>query len=184
MKIDNTSNRTKILAAASELMMKKGVKATSLTDIARKTGISKGTLYYYYPSKGDLVYDITENHFRLVTRNLINWIAAAEGKNNQEILQVAFATILGAETRTRLHLYLLQEAVLENETLRQRFQATYREWRRLIREQLDPLLTDSKRGEVLSFLILAALDGLVIQTVIAGEDIPLEKILEQLARLL
>ncbi len=181
---DNSDKRSHILDAASELMMEKGVKETSLTDIARKASMSKGTLYYYYQTKGDLVYDVTEKHFERVTRNLINWLNGAEGKSYQEILRVVFTTILGAETRTKLHLYLLQEAVLENEALHQRFQATYREWRALIREQLERLLQNHDRAENMSFLILAALDGFVIQTVVNGEQIPLDTILEDLARLM
>jgi len=46
-----------IEAASNELMTERGVTDTSLADIAGEVGISKGTLFYYYSSKNDLVYD-------------------------------------------------------------------------------------------------------------------------------
>ncbi|NLB53646.1 MAG: helix-turn-helix transcriptional regulator, partial [Syntrophomonadaceae bacterium] len=40
------------------LMAEKGIIKTSLADIAREVGISKGTLFYHFASKDDLVNDI------------------------------------------------------------------------------------------------------------------------------
>ena len=40
-----------ILSAATDLIIKQGVKNTSLADIAKASNISKGTLYYHYSSK-------------------------------------------------------------------------------------------------------------------------------------
>ncbi|MGG7060792.1 TetR/AcrR family transcriptional regulator, partial [Clostridium tertium] len=44
-----------ILLAATKLMTKNGIKNTSLADIAKAVDISKGTLYYHYSSKDDLI---------------------------------------------------------------------------------------------------------------------------------
>ena len=44
-----------ILSAATDLIIKQGVKNTSLADIAKASNISKGTLYYHYSSKNDLI---------------------------------------------------------------------------------------------------------------------------------
>jgi AcrR family transcriptional regulator len=43
-----------LLEAALELFVQKGFAATRAEEVARRAGVSKGTLYLYYPSKEDL----------------------------------------------------------------------------------------------------------------------------------
>lgn len=45
---------TELLAAALELFVEKGFAATRLDDVAARAGVSKGTVYLYYPSKEEL----------------------------------------------------------------------------------------------------------------------------------
>ena len=49
------ASQEKIRAAAMELFMKQGYYATSISDIAKKAGISKGLLYNYYKGKEELL---------------------------------------------------------------------------------------------------------------------------------
>src|SRR2546426_10620153 len=46
--------KAKVLTAAVELFGTDGYAATSLDDLARRVGIRKQTLLYYFPSKDDL----------------------------------------------------------------------------------------------------------------------------------
>jgi AcrR family transcriptional regulator len=43
-----------LLSAALELFVERGFAATRLEDVARRAGVSKGTLYLYFDSKDDL----------------------------------------------------------------------------------------------------------------------------------
>src|SRR6218665_481252 len=43
-----------LLAAALALFVEKGFAATRSEEVARRAGVSKGTLYLYYPSKEEL----------------------------------------------------------------------------------------------------------------------------------
>lgn len=43
--------RTRILEAATELFSRHGMRKTSIQDIADKSGLAKGALYYYFESK-------------------------------------------------------------------------------------------------------------------------------------
>ena len=43
-----------LLASAIELFVERGFAATRLEDVARRAGVSKGTLYLYYANKEDL----------------------------------------------------------------------------------------------------------------------------------
>ena len=67
----NHSMKEKILLASIDLMRKNGIKNTSLADIAREVNISKGTLYYHYSSKDDIIFDIADNHLNIISKALL-----------------------------------------------------------------------------------------------------------------
>ena len=52
-----------LLAAALELFVEKGFAATRSEEIAARAGVSKGTLYLYYPSKEDLLKAVISEQF-------------------------------------------------------------------------------------------------------------------------
>lgn len=181
------NTRQVILQTANRLMMDQGINNTSLNDIAREAGISKGTLHYYYPSKDDLIYDIAQQHFSVVKSSVLRWNENVRGQTSfAEILRVVLSSFLEADTRNKLHLYLLQEAVVYNEHIRQRFQESYQEWRTLLKEELDlqseVLGFNESETRALSFIIVAFIDGLLIQRIVGGDIIPLDDIVEFLDR--
>ncbi|MCM3677376.1 MULTISPECIES: TetR/AcrR family transcriptional regulator [Peribacillus] len=60
------ASKEKIRAAAMELFMKQGYYATSISDIAKKAGISKGLLYNYYKGKEELLSEMVEARIKEV----------------------------------------------------------------------------------------------------------------------
>jgi Transcriptional regulator len=187
MNIDTESQlintRQSILDAASKLITQKGVKNTSLADISKEVGISKGTLYYYYSTKGDIIYDIADIHLIKITEELLSWIDNIEDDTAPDkIFKVVFQRILTAETRGKLHLYLISDAVTSNDPLKQRFKEKYKEWRIALENGLRKVL--KKRTvdyEILSHIILATLDGFTIQWMIGVEPIPIDGIAKLLS---
>lgn len=63
-----------ILSAATDLIIKQGVKNTSLADIAKASNISKGTLYYHYSSKNDLICAIANMHLEVITKAVLDCV--------------------------------------------------------------------------------------------------------------
>src|SRR6187549_74300 len=57
-----------LLDAALDLFVEKGFAATRSEEVAARAGVSKGTLYLYYPSKEDLLKAV-------VRHNVVNQIA-------------------------------------------------------------------------------------------------------------
>ena len=47
----DSNKKTKILDALEELLEKKSIEHISVSEIASKAGIGKGSIYYYFPSK-------------------------------------------------------------------------------------------------------------------------------------
>ncbi|MDP1092318.1 helix-turn-helix domain-containing protein, partial [Klebsiella pneumoniae] len=51
-------SRAAILDAAAACFMAKGYAASSIDDVARSRGSTKGLIYHHNPSKGDLFADV------------------------------------------------------------------------------------------------------------------------------
>src|SRR4249920_4155342 len=62
-----------LLDAALELFVEKGFAATRSDEVAVRAGVSKGTLYLYYPSKEELLKAV-------IQQNLSSRIAAGEAE--------------------------------------------------------------------------------------------------------
>ena len=60
-----------LLDAALDLFVERGFAATRSEDVAARAGVSKGTLYLYYPSKEELLKEV-------IRHNVINQIAEGE----------------------------------------------------------------------------------------------------------
>ena len=56
--IRSSKTRQHIYRVASNLFLEKGYEATTLKDIAEAADVSTGTLYRYFPSKGDFLVEI------------------------------------------------------------------------------------------------------------------------------
>ncbi len=170
------STQEKIIEAASKLMTEKGVTDTSLADIANEVGISKGTLFYYYSSKNDLVYDVAQRNLDLITADILSWMESIRGQvAPSEILKVAMERIVHADTRGKLHIYLLRDATSDAH-LKERFQATYLKWKQMIEDALKSVYGEDKADlDVQADIILSVIDGLTIQKVLGINDAPIER---------
>ncbi|AZV59884.1 TetR/AcrR family transcriptional regulator [Peribacillus frigoritolerans] len=60
------ASKEKIRATAMELFIKQGYYATSISDIAKQAGISKGLLYNYYKGKEELLSEMVEARIKEV----------------------------------------------------------------------------------------------------------------------
>ena len=59
------TKRDMILDAMQELMNESSGNAISVSDIARKAGIGKGSIYYYFPSKDDIMEAVIERSYSM-----------------------------------------------------------------------------------------------------------------------
>ena len=72
---DNT--RTAILTAAQLLFLKKGVSHTSLEQIARQAGVTRGAVYWHFQNKAHLFHEML-NQVRLPTEQMAKQISQCE----------------------------------------------------------------------------------------------------------
>lgn len=181
---DKTPNRMRIIDAAGKIMANKGIKQTTLADIAREAGISRGTLFYYYASKNDLIYDILEKHLSDLTDAIFASLPRSRGNTADlaSVLQNALTGLIQDENSARINLYLLQEAIIDGSDLKDRFAVKYQTWRELIASQIMRAfgVTDARRASALGTLMLAMIDGLTIQFLLAPRSVNFQEVAEQM----
>ncbi|HCY84928.1 MAG TPA: hypothetical protein DHV36_07305 [Desulfobacteraceae bacterium] len=166
-------NRAKILDAAGTMIGECGVDRTSLARVAEAAGLSKGTLYYYYASKNDLVFDIADRHMAQITTTLFDMIDADKDRSQpvtwERLLTAFFTTILTSEARSRLHLYLVREAVSGNAGLKERFQETYAQWFNMVDEAYDRMAGPKTDAAAKARFLVAVVDGFILQTLLEAD---------------
>ncbi|GAB2702972.1 MAG: TetR family transcriptional regulator [Alteromonas sp.] len=58
IKVDKHKKRRDIAGACTELLLEKGIKNLTITEIAKTAGIGKGTVYDYFSNKEEIVFEI------------------------------------------------------------------------------------------------------------------------------
>ena len=166
-----------ILSAATDLIIKQGVKNTSLADIAKASNISKGTLYYHYSSKNDLICAIADMHLEVITKAVLDCVhGIGTDDSSINMVNLIMEKISSIEGRGRIHMYLLCEAITENDTLKESIKVKYFEWRNTLKQEISKTVKYNKDAEALSFLLVSVVDGLVVQGLLKSETIPYENI--------
>lgn len=166
------ANREHILETASRLVREHGIEHTTLSDIAVASGISKGTLYYYYPTKGDLIFDIAERHMARMTERIFSRLHMSRpDQSPRTVLRLVLDTVMRSRSRGEIHVYLLQEAITQSPSLRKRFVEEYCNWRTIIEEGLNRILGDDEEHAIMAQVLLATLDGLILQRLVGVDAV-------------
>lgn len=74
---ENTGRANRILAAAADLIMHYGYDKTTVSDIAREAGVSKGAIYLHWSSKDDLFEALL---WREIWRYSADWLQRMEAE--------------------------------------------------------------------------------------------------------
>lgn len=76
----------RILDATAELVVRFGYDKTSVSDIAKAAGISKGAVYLHFDSKDDLLY-------RLILREMLNFIEEWKARMKADTSEKVFSSM-------------------------------------------------------------------------------------------
>jgi len=99
-----------IKSVSIDLFFKKGYFATSISDIARGSGIQKASIYYHYASKEDLLYHILKSTMDDLTTYLKDRLATVVGVERRMRKAV--------RSHVRFHLERQKENFIANSELR------------------------------------------------------------------
>lgn len=160
-----------ILDTATNLLEKKSFNELSLREISETSGISKGTLYYYYKNKDDIIFDINEMYLDKLWSDMIMWV---DDKNKDTSLPrlCKYVLLRGVDT-SNMRLHLILDCSFQNENLRKRLIERYNEFQTLIEKKLSERIGDD--AKIISWLLLLLIDGVNIQQYIGNDNLKMNE---------
>ena len=146
--------------------------------------LSKGTLYYYYSTKDELIVTITDDCLCHMTDILFSWV---DGLNREEALRPAlirlFESLMADEHNARLYCVLCAECASEDTPIRE-FMTEYKQkWRLML--ELGALKLQSRNAGILgerAELFFTLLSGHMLQTFGGMGSISIETLVDALMR--
>ncbi|TCZ81079.1 TetR/AcrR family transcriptional regulator [Paenibacillus albiflavus] len=157
--------KNEIIDASISLILDKGFSAFKLSSVAIKLGITKAALYWYFPTKEDLVENIA-NHIRISQLSFIRNIADSKITAKEKLYKL-LDSIEENKKSCMLPIKMLIEYYSEENFIKVEIQKGYREYV----EILSNILLEGKNNqefstiipeEELSRLLVSTIDGIVI----------------------
>ena len=119
-----TTRKGEILKAAQEVISRRGYQATSVADVLKAAGISRGTFYLYFDGIDALFYELVDAFIQELM-GCIRPVRQGQG-NPVEQLRDNLARIVDLLFENRdLTVILLREAIALNETVDQKLAVLY-----------------------------------------------------------
>lgn len=174
----NDNIREKILLAASELLKESTFGDISLAKIAAKADVSKGSVYYYYKTKSDILYDVADAHLAKMYEELERWVGD-ENKDTSLPRLIKYLIERGVSGSGRsLRLNLTTDATNGDEIIRSKLIGRYKlfceEIGQLVFERLpnkSKKYTEEQQKNFFGMLMIILIDGLMIQSLLDNPSI-------------
>ncbi len=175
MKIDM---RNEILKSLESLISVSGVNSISLKDIAKTCNISKGTLYYYYKTKDEIIFDVIVKHVQELHTEYLDWIERHQHDLTIErFLSVILYKGVKLFNRAKLHIFLVNECIKGNDVLRNKFNELWNKWHKILQVGIKKAFKNEQESEDIAYLLMLIIDGLAIQEVLQNQIISEERII-------
>ena len=183
---DKEATRERILEAAEKLFAEKGFHETAMDGIVRAAKVSKGGVYFHFPSKEELFFALLDKLADALQREVQREIARRRGAVAK--VQGALEVVLRKLTSQR---HLAQIILRQGHGLGPSFERKrleiYSRFARLIKEYLDEAITEGSippiNTEITAYAWLGAINELVLRWVYTGQPDPLTQTLPALQEL-
>lgn len=175
-----------IMDVALELFAKGGFHATSISQVTRKAGISKGLIYNYFSSKQDMLEEITETAYNEVYKN---FDLDKDGVlTNEEFIFFIKETF--RIVRENMSFWQLYFALMVQPGIQESFSEKYQEKSKPILNQIYTFLqkngSTDPEGDL--FILSSLVEGAILYLVVAPDIFPSgkmeDKILQACFRLI
>ncbi len=161
-----------ILNIAEDVFAEYGIKDSTLAKIAKKAKISKGTLYYYYSAKKDIILDVADRHLNIINENIKNFSNALKNKAllNNSIKELFLKVFINSNYNS-IHLSILSEATKDKE-LKEKINVLNMEWLSYIENSLKKYCkVGSEKCSGIAQIILSVINSSSFHTKNSLEDI-------------
>jgi AcrR family transcriptional regulator len=174
----------RIQRSALKLFVSKGYRATTVDDIAAASGLTKGAIYFYYPSKAAILFPLLDEVERLLVDQMVERVAKAGARAQEKLVALMHGQSVVAADKAEyylLFLLMLLEFKGADDEIEARTMKIYRRIYQAIEEVVQrgkiagEFRTDLTTREVAS-IILATHNGTFIEwycrsTSLSGRDL-------------
>ena len=158
----NTGIRNKILDAATQLLQTESFEDLSLARIARAASISKGTLYYYYSNKDDILFDVANRYLTGMMDELLAWVDNPQKDTSLPRLMKYTLARGTADAFGNLRLYLIGAGVSGHDALRRRYIERYAQFHETLADRIAQRAPGADASYA-AWLLLTVMDGVLVQ---------------------
>ena len=161
-----------ILDAAEDLLAQKSLKEVTLAQIADHANVAKGTVYYYFKNKEDILFAIFDRYLADQWKQLNDWTSnAAKDTRLPRLIKYVLARDID---KTGIRLHFIFEAADGNEVLRQKLMERYLKFEKEIAAKIQER-QDNVDSDYLSWLTLMVSDGLIIQKTLGNDQLDTDR---------
>jgi len=172
--------KAQILRATCAVIADAGIHDLRLTDVARRAGVSSGTIHYYFDSKQTLLHAAFEHNFRHSLERRA--VVLSGGGNPLDLLArlVESYAPLDAESVAAWRVWAeLWVHGLRQPELQELNESIYGEWRRtvvgLVRDAQDRGLLRGGDPVLVANIVVAMIDGLAIQVLLGSRNMTVDR---------
>ena len=169
---ESNDTRNRILEAAVHVFAEKGYHETRMDDIVNESKTSKGSIYFYFPSKQDIFFGLIETFTGLLENRLEQAIAAEEHGSAQVEAALGASLRLFGQYRTLAKIVLVQ-AVGLGAAFEERRRAINGRFAAIIQARLEKAIAEgslpAQNAELAARAWVGALNEIVIQWIYTGE---------------
>lgn len=172
MSNENADTRSKILEAAVTVFAQKGYHDTRVDDIVAESKTSKGSVYFYFPSKQDIFLGLIDTFSGLLEDRLNEAIQNEKHGIQQMNSALEVSLKLFSQYRTLAKIVLIQ-AVGLGSVFEGRRRAINDRFASIIKSRLDRAVTDGsippQQTDLAASIWVGALNEIVIHWIYTGE---------------
>lgn len=165
-----------ILDAAEDLLAQKSLKEVTLAQIADHANVAKGTVYYYFKNKEDILFAIFDRYLADQWKQLNDWTSnTAKDTRLPRLIKYVLARDID---KTGIRLHFIFEAADGNEVLRQKLMERYLKFEKEIAAKIQER-QDNVDSDYLSWLALMVSDGLIIQKTLGNDQLDADRFIAE-----
>ncbi len=165
-----------ILDAAEDLLAQKSLKEVTLAQIADHANVAKGTVYYYFKNKEDILFAIFDRYLADQWKQLNDWTSnTAKDTRLPRLIKYVLARDID---KTGIRLHFIFEAADGNEVLRQKLLERYLKFEKEIAAKIQER-QDNVDSDYLSWLTLMVSDGLIIQKTLGNDQLDTDRFIAE-----
>lgn len=167
-----------IIDATAKLLHTVSFAEISLADIARTAGISKGTLYYHYKNKNDILFDVADRYLEHLETRLTTWLNDPDKDTSYiRLLRYTFKDGIFDESGS-MRLYLITAGMSGNEEVRLKLLLRYTKFKDMLAAAIRKRRPDIDADHT-AWSILTIMDGLLVQSLLGNTELDIALFIEK-----